>query len=90
MGTECVAEVLRRPLYRINGSEIGDGVGEIERRLTQAFTRTARWGSILLLDEAETFMARRGSKSLERNAVVTCEQSKHTNREHCLAQDVRG
>ncbi|KAH8900336.1 P-loop containing nucleoside triphosphate hydrolase protein [Thozetella sp. PMI_491] len=69
---ECVAEALRLPLYRVSGSEIGTGVWEVERRLTKAFSRTARWSAILLFDEAETFMAKRSDESLERNAMVSC------------------
>ncbi len=39
--------------------------------LQVAFNRIARWQAILLLDEADAFMAERADDSLERNTLVS-------------------
>lgn len=70
LGVECVAEVLHLPIYRVSGSNLGSNAREIEQRSINAFDSTARWGGILLLDEAEEFMAKRGDDSLEKNTMV--------------------
>ncbi|KAL8346695.1 hypothetical protein RB598_000540 [Gaeumannomyces tritici] len=68
---ECVAEHLHRPLYRVSGSDLGSDTSDIEASLQRAFNRIARWEAILLLDEADAFMAERGDDSLERNSLVS-------------------
>ncbi|KLU90668.1 hypothetical protein MAPG_10520 [Magnaporthiopsis poae ATCC 64411] len=68
---ECVAENLRQPLYRVSGSDLGSDISRIEASLQQTFNRIARWEAILLLDEADAFMAERGDDSLERNSLVS-------------------
>ncbi|KAH7304435.1 P-loop containing nucleoside triphosphate hydrolase protein [Stachybotrys elegans] len=68
---ECVAEHLRRPLYRASGADLGSGTYEVESNLQAAFDRIARWKAILLLDEADAFMTKRSDDSLERNNLVT-------------------
>ncbi|KAH8592018.1 P-loop containing nucleoside triphosphate hydrolase protein [Bisporella sp. PMI_857] len=67
---ECVAEVLNLPLYRVSGSDIGEGTWSAEHHLMQAFSRSTRWKAVLLFDEADAFMAKRSDDSLERNAMV--------------------
>ncbi|KAJ6443753.1 retrograde regulation protein 2 [Purpureocillium lavendulum] len=68
--SECVAEILHRPLYRISGSDLGSELSSIEDKLLAAFDRISRWKAILLLDEADAFMAQRDDDSLDRNALV--------------------
>lgn len=67
---ESVAEYLHRPLYRVNGADLGSDTYQIERNLQAAFNRIARWKAILLLDEADAFMAERSDDSSERNSLV--------------------
>ncbi|CEL10110.1 hypothetical protein ASPCAL13235 [Aspergillus calidoustus] len=69
--SECVAESLARPLYRVNGSDLGSNTDEIETNLQLVFDRVARWEAILLLDEADAYMAERKDDSLERNTLVS-------------------
>ena len=75
---ESVAECLHRPLYRVSGADLGSITNEIEVNLQIAFDRISRWHAILLLDEADAFMAERSDDSLERNALVS------SNRPHPL------
>lgn len=65
-----MAEILHRPLYRISGSDLGSDPDDIEGKLILAFDRIQRWRAILLLDEADAFMAKRGEDSLDRNTLV--------------------
>ncbi|KAI1777341.1 hypothetical protein F4818DRAFT_345505 [Hypoxylon cercidicola] len=71
MTAETVAESLHSPLYYTSGGELSIDKDRIEEQLRLIFQRIHRWGAILLLDEADTFMARRGEDSLERNALVS-------------------
>jgi SpoVK/Ycf46/Vps4 family AAA+-type ATPase len=66
-----VAESLARPLYRVNGSDLGSTSDEIENNLQLVFGRVARWEAILLLDEADAYMAERQDDSLDRNTLVS-------------------
>jgi len=52
----------------VSGSDLGSSPKEIERNLQNAFNRIARWQAILLLDEADAFMA---DDSLDRNTLVS-------------------
>ncbi|KAI1763926.1 hypothetical protein GGR53DRAFT_343868 [Hypoxylon sp. FL1150] len=71
MTAETVAESLHSPLYYTSGGELSIDKDRIEEQLQLIFQRIHRWGAILLLDEADTFMAKRGEDSLERNALVS-------------------
>lgn len=63
-----------------------DGVGdlglsaeEVENKLSQIFYLAARWDCVLLLDEADVFLAERTKSDLKRNSLVSGElkSSKH-------------
>lgn len=66
---EVYAELIDRPLYSIRSGELGVSATEIERRLKAIFQRAKRWDCVLLLDEADVFIAKRGA-SIEQNAIV--------------------
>lgn len=66
---EVYAEVMRRPLYNVQASQLGLGPEELEEALLKTFARAARWGAILLIDEADVYVAARGN-NLEQNAIV--------------------
>ena len=42
----------------------------VERKLSWVFEYAARWGAIVLIDEADVFLEARSSHDLERNALV--------------------
>lgn len=69
---ECMAEMHRRPLYRVSAADLGSSVTEVERNLQLAFRRISRWNAILLLDEADILMARRGDDT-DDNSLVSGE-----------------
>lgn len=66
---EVYAEVDQRPLFTVQCSQLGLDPDELEKHLLIAFRRAKRWNAILLLDEADVYVAQRGS-NLQQNAIV--------------------
>lgn len=66
---EVYAEVMHRPLYTVQCSQLGVNPEELEKQILQIFARSERWGAILLLDEADVYIRERGN-DLQQNAVV--------------------
>jgi|CXWL01.1.fsa_nt_gi hypothetical protein len=66
---EIYAEVDKRALYSVQCSQLGTDVEKLEENLLKSFTRAQRWNAILLLDEADVYVAARGS-DLQQNAIV--------------------
>ncbi|KAK2601174.1 hypothetical protein N8I77_010642 [Diaporthe amygdali] len=67
---ECIAEYTKRPLMILTSSDIGTDPSFIELNLTKHFKTATSWGAVLLIDEADVFMERRGSADLVRNSLV--------------------
>ena len=73
---ECVAAYTRRPLYPITCANIGLDPEEVEEKLTGAsghFRRAQQWNCVVLLDEADVFLAKREARDNDskRNALVS-------------------
>ncbi|KAK3319532.1 hypothetical protein B0T19DRAFT_487869 [Cercophora scortea] len=68
---ECVADSNRRPLFPITCGDLGLKPLEVERSLDFNFQLAESWGCILLLDEADVFLAQRTHNDIERNALVS-------------------
>lgn len=66
---EVYAEVMARPLYTVQASQLGTVPNDLEEELLKVFSRSARWNAILLLDEADVYVHRRGN-DLQQNAIV--------------------
>lgn len=62
-------ESLKKPLYNVNGGELGTSSASIQDGLERAFGLVSRWNAIFLLDEADAFLERRGD-SVEKNASI--------------------
>jgi hypothetical protein len=67
--SEIFAESEKRPLYSVQCSQLGTSADELEKSLLKIFARAARWKAILLLDEADVYIAKRGS-DMNQNAIV--------------------
>jgi len=67
---EAIAELLHRPLYSVTMGELGTTPDELESRLKAILDVCAEWGALILIDEADVFMERRGKKEVVRNAMV--------------------
>lgn len=70
---ETIAAYTRRPLYPITCGDIGETAVEVERKLEQHFKLAHLWGCVLLLDEADVFLAQRHESDVKRNALVSGE-----------------
>lgn len=68
---ESISNVERVPLYCLSTSDLGTNPGVAEQNLQLAFNRAARWKAVLLLDEADVFLATRSSTDMDRNAFVS-------------------
>lgn len=68
---EVVAELSMRPLYRVTAGELGSTMTTIDAQLRMVFNIGARWGCVVLIDEADVFLHKRGDASLERNALCS-------------------
>lgn len=67
---ESIAEYTKRPLMIVTSSDIGTNPSMVETNLTRSFKLAKSWGAVLLIDEADVFMERRGPADLQRNSLV--------------------
>ncbi|KAG4442564.1 hypothetical protein IFR05_001976 [Cadophora sp. M221] len=67
---EGVAELFRKPLFQITCGDLGSTAKEVEKALDINFTLANRWDCILLLDEADVFLAQRNKEDFKRNGLV--------------------
>ncbi|KAK2746120.1 hypothetical protein FQN55_005749 [Onygenales sp. PD_40] len=68
---ESVAELTRKPLYRVTCGDIGTNADEVEKYLESIFLINTIWGCVVLLDEADVFLEERRETDLQRNALVS-------------------
>lgn len=66
---EVYAETAKMPLYSVQCSQLGLTPDALETELLKVFMRAQRWNAILMLDEADVYVAERGL-SIEQNAIV--------------------
>lgn len=66
---EVYSEITHKPLYKINSGQLGTTPYDVEKKLEEILKRAERWGAVMLLDEADTYICKRGN-SLEQNAIV--------------------
>ncbi|KAK7417429.1 hypothetical protein QQX98_004548 [Neonectria punicea] len=67
---EGVAELFKKPLLQITCGDLGTTAKEVEETLETNFTLASKWGCILLLDEADVFLAERTKEDFKRNGLV--------------------
>ncbi|KAK0659196.1 hypothetical protein QBC41DRAFT_331599 [Cercophora samala] len=68
---EGVAEMFQKPLLQITCGDLGSTASEVEAALETHFALASRWGCILLLDEADVFLAARTPQDFIRNGMVS-------------------
>jgi hypothetical protein len=66
---EVFSEVIEKPLYTVQCSQLGLDVDDIEKNLKEILDLAGRWGAILLIDEADVYIRRRG-EDITQNAIV--------------------
>ncbi|KAK1484388.1 hypothetical protein CABS01_13811 [Colletotrichum abscissum] len=68
---ETVAAYYNKPLLPITCGDLGMTPTEVESNLQNAFQMAQAWDCVLLLDEADVFLAERSQDNIERNALVS-------------------
>jgi AAA+ superfamily predicted ATPase len=68
---ESVAELVKRPLYRVTCGDIGTDAEGVEAYLESVLYIGKIWGCVVLLDEADVFLEERSLADLQRNALVS-------------------
>ncbi|KLJ12759.1 hypothetical protein EMPG_12241 [Blastomyces silverae] len=68
---ECVASQLKRPLLPITCGDIGTTAQTAEATLESFCVLAHRWRCVLLLDEADVFLAKREKGDIIRNSLVS-------------------
>lgn len=71
----CIADMLilvdvRKPLYVVGAGDLGTEAHSLDAELTRIFSTAAKWGAIVLIDEADVFLEERSLQDLFRNAMV--------------------
>ncbi|RYP30479.1 hypothetical protein DL767_006220 [Monosporascus sp. MG133] len=67
---ECIAHSLERPLMVLTTSDIGTQPETVEERLARNFKTAKSWNAVLLIDEADVFLAQRSIGDLHRSSLV--------------------
>ena len=68
---ESVAEVARKPLYRVTCGDIGTDAESVEKYMESVLLIGTIWQCVVLLDEADVFLEERQVTDLARNALVS-------------------
>jgi SpoVK/Ycf46/Vps4 family AAA+-type ATPase len=68
---ECVAASYGKPLLPITCGDLGLKPKEVEATLQKSFQLAQAWDCVMLLDEADIFLAQRTNQDIERNALVS-------------------
>jgi hypothetical protein len=66
---EIYSEYVEKPLYQIQSSQLGISVNDIEKNLSAVLRRAERWNCILMIDEADTYIYKRG-QDITQNCIV--------------------
>ena len=67
---EVYAELIEKPLYKVQAGLLGSTAEEVEKNLEDVLERIQRYGAVGLIDEADVYVHSRG-QSLERDAIVS-------------------
>ena len=68
---ECIAEAYGKPLFPVTCGDLGLTAAEVEKELHEKFHLAELWDCVLLLDEADVFLAQRTRTDLKRNSLVS-------------------
>ncbi|KIX92613.1 uncharacterized protein Z520_11642 [Fonsecaea multimorphosa CBS 102226] len=68
---ESVAEVAKKPLYRVTCGDVGTSAETVEKYLESVLLLGSIWECVVLLDEADVFLEERQVTDLARNALVS-------------------
>lgn len=68
---EALAETLKRPIYYLAAGDLGTDVDGLEHKLKSVLEIAETWNAILLIDEIDIFVQKRGGNSdINKNAMT--------------------
>lgn len=67
---EAISELAHMPLYKVGFGSLGTTPAHIEKNIDEIFTRVTKWNAMLLIDEVDAIIEKRG-KDLTMNAIVS-------------------
>ncbi|KAF1996046.1 P-loop containing nucleoside triphosphate hydrolase protein, partial [Amniculicola lignicola CBS 123094] len=68
---ECMADFVQSPLYPITCEDPGSKALEVETQLSKHFDLASGWDCVMLLDEADVFLAKLGKGDYRHIAIVS-------------------
>jgi SpoVK/Ycf46/Vps4 family AAA+-type ATPase len=68
---EAVADKTRRPLYYLQAEDLGTNAAFLGPKIKKVFEMATEWNAVILLDEADVFMAERSPADIARNELVS-------------------
>jgi SpoVK/Ycf46/Vps4 family AAA+-type ATPase len=68
---KIVADRCRRPLFYLQAEDLGLTATELGTNLKKVFRMAVEWNAVILLDEADVFMAERNPNDIRRNELVS-------------------
>ncbi|EEH50656.2 uncharacterized protein PADG_06735 [Paracoccidioides brasiliensis Pb18] len=68
---EAVADRCRRPLFYLQAEDLGILAAELGTNIKRVFEMAIEWDAVILLDEADVFMAERHPTDIARNELVS-------------------
>lgn len=66
-----VADRTRRPLFYLQAEDLGVNASVLATKLKKILAMATDWGAVILLDEADVFMAERHPQDIARNELVS-------------------
>ncbi|SPQ20659.1 8e91407e-3944-4112-816d-64ed6737502f [Thermothielavioides terrestris] len=68
---EAVADRTRRPLFYLQAEDLGINAAALGANIKKVFQMATEWDAVILLDEADVFMAERHPQDIARNELVS-------------------
>ncbi|RBR25458.1 uncharacterized protein FIESC28_01696 [Fusarium coffeatum] len=68
---EAIADRARRPLFYLQAEDLGISADTLGANLKRVFEMATEWNAVVLLDEADVFMAERNPNDIHRNELVS-------------------
>jgi SpoVK/Ycf46/Vps4 family AAA+-type ATPase len=68
---EAVADRTHRPLFYLQAEDLGINAATLGANIKRVFEMATEWNAVVLLDEADVFMAERNPNDIHRNELVS-------------------
>ncbi|KAI3539715.1 ATPase [Colletotrichum filicis] len=68
---EAVADRTQRPLFYLQAEDLGINPSTLGEKIKRVFEMATEWNAVILLDEADVFMAERNPNDIARNELVS-------------------